>query len=123
MYGKIIKQSSSKELGTFLESILKKDVSIKNNKWREYQPLRKEFCNHQQVKSEKKENNFPDLHRAIMGFKGWLKGMHQHVKHLQAYIDEDCYRFNRNFIKEGIFDNLLIRMVNTPPVTYKQVIA
>ncbi|SHJ64893.1 Transposase zinc-ribbon domain-containing protein [Tangfeifania diversioriginum] len=123
MYGKVIKQSNSKELGTFLESVLEKDASIKTDKWRGYQPLRKEFCNLLQVESGKKGNNFPDLHRAIMGFKGWLRGMHHQVEHLQAYIDEYCYRFNRSFMKEGIFDNLLSRMVNAPPVTYKQIIA
>jgi len=123
MYGKVIKQSNSKELGTFLESVLEKDASIKTDKWRGYQPLRKEFYNLLQVESGKKGNNFPDLHRAIMGFKGWLRGMHHQVEHLQAYIDEYCYRFNRSFMKEGIFDNLLIRMVNAPPVTYKQIIA
>lgn len=123
MYGKVIKQSSSKELGAFLESVLEKDASIKTDKWRGYQPLGKKFSNLLQIESGKKGNNFPDLHRAIMGFKGWLRGMHHQVEHLQAYIDEYCYRFNRSFMKEGIFDNLLVRMVNAPPVTYKQIIA
>lgn len=122
MYGKVIKQSNSKELGAFLESVLEKDAHIKTDKWRGYQPLGKEFSNLLQVESGKKGNNFPDLHRAIMGFKGWLRGMHHQVEHLQAYIDEYCYRFNRSFMKEGIFDNLLIRMVNAPPVTNKQII-
>lgn len=123
MYGKVIKQSSSKELGAFLKSVLEKDASIKTDKWRGYQPLGKEFSNLQQIESGNKGNNFPDLHRAIMGFKGWLRGMHHRVEHLQAYIDEYCYRFNRSFMKEGIFDNLLVRMVKAPPVTYKQIIA
>jgi len=121
MYGKVIKQSSSKELGAFLKSVLEKDASIKTDKWRGYQPLGKEFSKLLQIESGKKGNNFPDLHRAIMGFKGWLRGMHHHVEHLQAYIDEYCYRFNRSFMKEGIFDNLLVRMVKAPPVTYKQI--
>jgi len=29
----------------------------------------------------------------------------------QDYIDEYFYRFNRNFMKVGIFENLLLRMV------------
>lgn len=123
MYGKVIKQSSSKELGAFIDSVLEKNASIKTDKWRGYQPLGKEFCNLLQIESGKKGNNFPDLHRAIMGFKGWLRGMHHQVEYLQAYIDEYCYRFNRSFMKEGIFENLLERMVKAPPVTYKQIIA
>ena len=122
MYGRVIKQSSSKELGAFMESVLEKTADIKTDKWRGYQPLGKTFTNLEQVESGKKGSNFPDLHRAIMGFKGWLRGMHHQVEYLQAYIDEYCYRFNRSFMKEGIFDNLLLRMVETSPVSYKQII-
>lgn len=83
-------------------------------------PLKKDFINLKQVASGKKGGNFPELHRAIMGFKGWLGGMHHQAEYLQAY---NCYRFNRSFMKEGIFDNLLGKMVEAPPVTYKQLIA
>jgi hypothetical protein len=54
-----------------------------------------------------------------MGFKGWLRGMHHRVENLQAYIDEYCYRFNRSNMKDGIFDNLLRRMVKADPLPYK----
>ncbi|MDY0198815.1 MAG: IS1595 family transposase, partial [Tenuifilaceae bacterium] len=66
---------------------------------------------------------FPDMHRAIMGFKGWLRGMHHHAEHLQAYIDEYTYRFNRNFMSVGLFENLLIRMVEGQPHTYRMIIS
>ncbi len=70
----------------------------------------------------KKGKNFPDLHRTIMGFKGWLRGMHHHVDYLQAYIDEYCYRFNRSVMTDGIFDNLIYRMMAAKPITQKQLI-
>ncbi len=57
-----------------------------------------------------------------MGFKSWLRGMHHRVIHLQSYIDEYCYRFNRSNMKEGLFENLILRMVNQRPMTYKQII-
>ena len=40
------------------------------------------------IKSGKKGENFPELHRVIMNFKGWLRGMHHHVGDLQDYINE-----------------------------------
>ena len=98
-----------------MESVLEKDTHIKTDKWRGYQPLKNVFQNLEQINSGKKGNNFPELHRTIMGFKGWLRGMHHQVENLQAYIDEYCYRFNRSFMKDGIFDNLLLRMVKSPP--------
>ena len=66
--------------------------------------------------------NSPDLHRVIMGFKGWLRGIHHHAEHLQAYVDEYAYRFNRSFMKGNIFDNLILRMVKAKPYTYKMII-
>ena len=123
MYGRVIRQSSSKELGGFMGSVIEKHTHVKTDKWRGYQPLSKDFKNLVQVASGKKGNNFPDLHRAIMGFKGWLRGMHHQVSHLQSYIDEYCYRFNRSQMKEGIFENLMVRMVSAPPLMQKHFIA
>ena len=35
------------------------------------------------IKSGKKGENFPEMHRVIMNFKSWLRGMHHHVVDLQ----------------------------------------
>jgi hypothetical protein len=103
-----------------MRDVIDKQAKMKTDKWRGYQALKKDFENLIQVESGKKGGYFPELHRAIMGFKGWLRGMHQQVEHLQSYIDEYYYQFNRSFMKEGIFENLLLRMVNTQPITHKQ---
>lgn len=74
-------------------------------------PLKKEFENMIHKKSGKKGENFPELYRVIMNFKGWLRGLHHHVGDLQDYINENTYRFNRSFMKGNIFDNLINRMI------------
>ena len=99
------------------------NTEIKTDKWSGYTPLKKEFDNLYQVPPGKKGENFPDLHRVIMGFKGWLRGVHHHATHLQAYIDEYTYRFNRNKMKLFHFENLIDRMVNAKPCTYKMIIS
>lgn len=119
VYGKVIGNSSAKELGSFMKDTIQEDTQIKTDEWTGYKPLKKDFVNLYQVPSGKKGENFPDLHRVIMGFKGWLRGMHHHVENLQGYVDEYCYRFNRNTMKDRIFDNLLRRMVKADPLPYK----
>lgn len=119
MYAKVISKASSKELGDFMKKKISKEANIKTDNWTGYRPLKEHFTNMRSVSSGKKGRNFPELHRSIMGFKGWLRGMHHSVKDLQAYLDEYCYRFNRSNMKEGIFDNLMNRMIKTPPYTYK----
>lgn len=123
MYGGVISKSSSGELGAFMRKHISSEAeSIKADKWSGYSPLKKDFANLLQVSSGKKGQNFPELHRTIMNFKGWLRGIHHHVNHLQAYIDEYSYRFNRAGMKEGIFENLMKRMVKANPLPYKLII-
>lgn len=123
LYGKVIKHSSAKELGAFMKDTIDLEAEIKTDIWSGYKPLQKDFTNLSQVPSGKKGENFPDLHRAIMGFKGWLRGMHHHADHLQSYINEYTYRFNRNNMKARIFDNLMNKMMAGKPCTYKMIIS
>jgi len=122
MYGKVIRRASSKELGEFMAATISESANIETDGWTGYSPLKKDFRNLKQKKSEKKGKNFRHIHRVIMGFKGWLRGIHHHAEHLQSYIDEYSYRFNRSFMKEGIFENLINRMILAKPVTYKMII-
>jgi len=113
MYGEVIPEANAKNLGKFMRKKIKKDAHIKTDKWQGYNPLKSEFTNMLQLSSGEKGGNFPQIHRAIMLFKAWLRGIHHHVTDLQAYIDEYTYRFNRHFINASIFDNLISRMINT----------
>lgn len=122
LYGKVIGHSNAKELGDFMKANIESDALVKTDEWTGYKPLKNDFVNLTQVPSGKKGGNFPDLHRVIMGFKGWLRGIHHHATHLQAYINEYTYRFNRNFMKANIFDNLLNRMMLAEPYPYKMII-
>lgn len=117
-YGKVIENAGTKELRPFIKTHVKPEAKIITDQWRGYRPLKKEYKNLKQVKS-KKGKNFPKMHRFIMSFKGWLRGIHHSVKNLQAYINEYTYRFNRHFMNDNIFDNLLAKAVKNVPVPYK----
>lgn len=117
-YGRVIKNAGTKQLRPFIEKHVCKTAHLTTDKWRGYTPLKTDFPNLKQVES-KGGKNFDPLHRFIMNFKAWLRGTHQSVNHLQAYIDEYTYRFNRHFMKEGIFENLMTRMVTAKPVYYR----
>lgn len=119
-YGKVIENAGSKELQPFVKEVVHPESQITTDKWRGYKPLKKEYKKLKQKKS-KRGKNFDSFHRFIMGFKAWLRGMHHSVNHLQAYIDEYTYRYNRHFMKGDIFDNLLERMVQHSPVFYRMI--
>lgn len=121
MYAKVINKASAKELGGFMKTHIDPKANVTTDKWSGYQPLVKDFENLIQLYSGEKGGNFPELHRVIMNLKGWLRGVHHHVKDLQDYLDEYCYRFNRSFMKENIFDNLINRMIQTQPCLIKNI--
>jgi len=122
MYGRVIETASKKNLKKFMEEHINKDALVRTDGWTGYKGMESEFPKLTREKSEKKGKNFPQLHRSIMMFKAWLRGVHHSVHYLQAYINEYTYRLNRHKMKEGIFENLIKRMISKPPYTYKMII-
>ena len=119
MYARVIENGSNASLKPFFEDHISPQAKITTDEWKGYSPFKEDFPNLEQIPSGKKGENFPDMHRIIMMFKAWLRGIHHSVKHLQSYLDEYCYRFNRHLMKSKIFDNLLSRVVAHDPVYCK----
>lgn len=123
MYAQQIDHASKAEIKGFMDRFVSKEASIRTDGWSAYKGLQSEFPNLKQEKASSKAKNFTLMHRAIMGLKAWIRGTHAQVKHLQYYLDEYTYRFNRHLFKTAIFDNLLNRMILHPPMSYKMIIA
>lgn len=121
LYACVISNASARSLGAFMKRHIDKEARVTTDQWMGYAPLERDFGNLVRIPSGKKGSNFPELHRAVMNLKGWLRGVHHHVNDLQDYLNEYCYRFNRSFMKEGIFDNLMLKMVRAEPCYIKNI--
>jgi hypothetical protein len=66
----------------------------------------------------------PWVHRVISNAKAVIRGAHRGVseKHLQSYLSEVCYRFNRRFWERELFDRLIKACVSTETVTYSHLV-
>jgi predicted RNA-binding Zn-ribbon protein involved in translation (DUF1610 family) len=66
----------------------------------------------------------PWVHRVISNAKAVIRGSHRGVseKHLQSYLSEVCYRFNRRFWEKELFDRLIQACVSTETITYKELV-
>ena len=97
--------------------------------FRSYQPMARLGFDHQPLVTGVIENAadlLPWVHIVISNFKRWSLGVFQGVsaKHLQSYLDEFCYRFNRRAQRTDLFRRVLNRCVRfTEPVTYAQITA
>jgi hypothetical protein len=60
----------------------------------------------------------PWVHRIISNAKAVIRGAHRGVseKHLQSYLSEICYRFNRCFWEREPFDRLVQACISTETV-------
>jgi hypothetical protein len=67
----------------------------------------------------------PWVHRIISNAKAVIRGAHRGVseKHLQSYLSEICYRFNRRFWEKELFDRLVQACISTKTITHDQLIS
>jgi hypothetical protein len=116
-YAKVIEAASAKEFKPFFRDYINNEANVTTDEWNGYKPLKKEYPNLIQIPSSD-GNNFPDIHIHIMNIKGWLRGIHHHCgkEHLQGYLDEYHFRYNRRNNMDTIFHLLIKRMVDNKPI-------
>jgi hypothetical protein len=66
----------------------------------------------------------PWVHRVISNVKAVIRGSHRGVseKHLQSYLSEVCYRFNRRFWEKELFDRLVQTCISTESISYYELV-
>lgn len=119
-YGTIIVDYSSTELRKIFDThVSKEKAQVRTDEWTGYTPLESEYTM-ERIKSDKGKN-FPEMHTLIMNLKSWLRGIYHKCseKHMQAYLNEFFYRFNRRGFGKSCFHNLIVRMVQTKPLLIK----
>lgn len=112
-----------KRLGVSKEEMSPLITAIRSDGWRSYQTVSKELhiVHHRAVLRDPKDSMklLPWTHRLIVNAKAVLAGPHRGVsdKHLQRYLSEVCYRFNRRFWEREAFHRLLYACASTTTIT------
>ena len=122
MYALKIDNYSAKELETIFDKHIDKCAKITTDKWRGYRPLFKEY-NITQMESNQGKN-FMALHTMIHQVKSWIRTTYSSVSdfNIDRYLDEFCYRINRSKSKKNIFNNLIVRMVESEKIYQHEII-
>jgi hypothetical protein len=70
---------------------------------------------------EKTDTHLPMIHIAFSNLKTWLLGTHHGVsqQHLQAYLNEFVFRFNRRFYPMIAFNSILGIAAHASAPTYE----
>lgn len=117
--------ASAESLVPFVQDAVEPGSTIHTDGWSGYLPLEKKGYDHEVtiLKGKKKTASqlMPRVHRVIALLKRWLMGTHQGAvshKHLDYYLDEFTFRFNRRRSKGRgkLFFRLVQQAVAIEPV-------
>ncbi|MCL1867233.1 MAG: IS1595 family transposase [Oscillospiraceae bacterium] len=123
----IINDASGDSLIPFVEENIEKDSKLITDSWSGFSGIESkgyERIIHNQTTATTEDEKLPHVHLIISLLKRWLLGTHQGAvdeKHLQAYLDEYVFRFNRRKSAQRglLFYRLLENAMIIPPTTYR----
>ena len=123
-YLKTINSLTMTELEQFVKDHVARATKVSTDGHKSYGSLNNDYV-HIPVKNSKacsKSDVLPKVHIVVANLKMWLRGTYNCLpaKHLQRYLDEFVFRFNRRWNLENIFDKLLVRCINTNTITYAE---
>ena len=117
--------ASAGSLVPFVQDSVEPGSIIHTDGWSGYLPLEKKGYDHEITILKRKKKTasqlMPRVHRVIALLKRWLMGTHQGAvshKHLDYYLDEFTFRFNRRRSKSRgkLFFRLVQQAVTVEPV-------
>ena len=128
---RMIADASANSLHPFVLDCIEPGSTVHTDGWQGYAGLEKKGFEREvsPTRGRKKDASklLPRVHRVAALLKRWLLGTHQGGVapwQLPYYLDEFTFRFNRRTSKSRgkLFFRLMQQAVNTPPVTYDDVI-
>ena len=121
-YLETIDDATTENLTSFLSRNLSPGVKVTTDGFLSYGFLSANFHHVPRIRPKNSANDdmLPKVHILIANLKMWLCGTYNCLpsKHLQHYLNEFIFRFNRRWKLESIFDKLLDRCISTPSFTY-----
>lgn len=121
----VVPDRSAKSLEGFVLESVQPGTHVTTDDWSGYDHLANKGYQLTQVAQrgdpDITERHLPLIHLVFGNLKVWLNGVHHGVspQHLQAYLDEFTFRFNRRFYPFNAFRSLLGIGAATAPPTYE----
>jgi hypothetical protein len=111
----------------FITDSVAKGSTVRTDGWGAYEGLPALGYKHQPLDlcgdPEKADSHLPMIHLVFSNLKTWILGTHHGAigqQHLQAYLNEYVFRFNRRFYPMTAFNSVLGLAANAVSPTYEQ---
>jgi hypothetical protein len=113
----VLDDLKSKTINKEVKEYISQESVVKTDKFRGYSKLKEHvWCHYaQEVKPKDAGKALPWVHTMIANSKRTLLGIHHMIssKYYQNYLNEFCYKVNRRYYGEKLFDRLLIACAST----------
>lgn len=123
-YMEHVPNQTSEVIKAFINKTVIPGVVIKTDGHVSYKFMKEQYIHRPLKMYDKKDNNshLPKVHIVITNLKNWLRGTCNHLpnKHTQLYLNEFCFRFNRRWNLDNIFEKLIHRVFITQTITYAE---
>jgi hypothetical protein len=124
---RVVPDRGAEVLTGFVKDNVAFGASVSTDGWTGYPGLSEMGYHHAAVAlagdPDKAEAHLPMIHLVFSNLKTWIKGTHHgriEPKHLQAYLNEYVFRFNRRFYPMTAFHSVLGIAAHSVPPTYAQ---
>jgi hypothetical protein len=124
---RVVPDRSAEALTGFVKENVAFGTVVMTDGWGGYQCLTNMGYRHEALvlsgDPEKAEAHLPMIHLVFSNLKTWIRGTHHgriEPKHLQAYLNEYVFRFNRRFYPMTAFHSVLGIAARSVPPTYAQ---
>ena len=124
---RVVGSRGAYDLTSFITDNVAKGSKLRTDGWSGYETLPALGYIHDPLTlagdPEKADGHLPMIHLVFSNLKTWILGTHhgcigQH--HLQAYLNEYVFRFNRRFYPMTAFNSVLGLAAHAPSATYEQ---
>jgi transposase-like protein len=123
----VIPDRKKESLSAFTAENILGSTTVRTDGWEGYNELSGFGYNHESLTlagdPAKAEAHLPMIHLVFSNLKTWILGTHHGAidpKHLQSYLDEYVFRFNRRFYPMTAFNSVLGLAAQSVPPTYEQ---
>jgi len=116
----VVPNLKGKTVGTFARKAIAENSVIETDAYHSYRKSLSEKFNHNWQIFDSDSKVLAWLHTIISNAKSFVQGTFHGLDelHLQRYLDEFCWRFNRRHRANNIFFDLLRSVVSAPKATY-----
>ncbi len=123
----VVKNLTFEEVESHLKNKVKKLSILKTDAYKSFYSLNeKGYYHYPKVMSDEQKirTHLPWIHTIVANAKNAIRATFHGVssKHLQRYLDEFNYRFNRRFWEPQLFDRLLYACILTNTITFSELV-